>query len=1131
MKSPPVARIGRMTSPYAMDGTQEPRILYDTTMDVDDESLGSSTVCVSTRLEDAPDESDMVGEGRMSLFGGSSPGDPSTSDSGVPAGRCGRRESLDRHGRVGSGSMSRVLDDIMLDDELRVMPASTRSLRREDGGGGVEPSRDLSRTFSGRLRGNVARRHVLDRGANGTSVASGSDAKHVPIACEPLLLPSENAVASRSAQRAFQSVAVAEKVCVSGGEGVARPSGADAGGDHSSSIGSARPVEAPSSVSEGARVAYSRRGSVGYNLVAGAATQRAGLRPVGGATVSGGMAPLPYDPDAVIRDRRLQRSTQRSQSPALLSKRLRSEFKDVRQIGGGSFSEVFVARWVKDDKLYAIKVSSAAFRGTESRSSALREVMAIKTLGECPYLVETVSCWEEGGYLYIMCEFCAAGSMSRYLDTVPSLDERQVWRFVYDICTGLVHMHQRYMLHLDLKPENILVTTGGGACLKIGDFGLAIACGEAARTEGDSRYLCREMLNGMLPTTGADIFALGVMLFEIVSSVNLPSNGEQWDSIRDRQFTIDGAWSSTMRSLVYMCLDPVPSARPDAATILNMPEVQASRTIPLPSAMIAPIFLDGCNPMAAGPGGHVASSVGGTIGRSASIASLDPALLASLGVVSASCIPTASSGLTTPSFTAVGLTASDAFVEVAALPPMVVSRSGSTGASFPEGSAAAVPQLEASGGLAPGVPRLDPTVSCGDGMPSVYDSNDLPSHAAPPFTSSTSTVANGAAAEGNAMSVMRSIDLDDAVRAGPSFSAAHQWQPPHLSDEHHDGGSSENSQRRPRPLSPVCVGAGSPVEGNGRGGARSPLLWSPRTMYGAEFVAPYGPSLGAEGDVSFSAVGVEQGKVRATQHSNFGAGERVESVGGTDGDSGEMAESGHHTAHPMDVYPGESDASQRSRGGELSSISPNDTGASDAMSDAGSPGGELTRRQLSAVGGDVPEGRGGIASNNVGLGTAQTVACSSTLPAAGSGRTSRSAVPRRGIGTRLNAPGAGNAAICVPRLSFTASVMERRCPVTRGGGGVPVSEAVDVDALPIGARSQPQLRQHRQGSTDPASLQQQRTPKGPPGEQQQKNQRGGEVEGSERFMDEAASDDWDTDVSPVRLFKATDVSLVLPFQA
>ena len=96
---------------------------------------------------------------------------------------------------------------------------------------------------------------------------------------------------------------------------------------------------------------------------------------------------------------------------------------------------------------------------------------------------------------------------------------------------GLKHIHDSGYIHLDLKPANIFITFEG--VLKIGDFGMAASWPAAPgiEGEGDRDYMAPEILQGKYDKP-ADVFALGIIMFEIAGNVKLPENGPSWAKLR-----------------------------------------------------------------------------------------------------------------------------------------------------------------------------------------------------------------------------------------------------------------------------------------------------------------------------------------------------------------------------------------------------------------------------------------------------------------------------------------------------------------------------------------------------------------------------------------------------------------------
>jgi len=132
--------------------------------------------------------------------------------------------------------------------------------------------------------------------------------------------------------------------------------------------------------------------------------------------------------------------------------------------------------------------------------------------------------------MYIVMEYVDGISLrammrdKRPLDTAKGLDVAR------QICGALVYMHSQGVIHRDLKPENILVTENGQ--VKIMDFGIALD--ESARrltwsglssTIGTPDYMAPEQVSGRRGDARTDIYALGTMLYEMLTG-NLPFEGE-----------------------------------------------------------------------------------------------------------------------------------------------------------------------------------------------------------------------------------------------------------------------------------------------------------------------------------------------------------------------------------------------------------------------------------------------------------------------------------------------------------------------------------------------------------------------------------------------------------------------------
>lgn len=102
------------------------------------------------------------------------------------------------------------------------------------------------------------------------------------------------------------------------------------------------------------------------------------------------------------------------------------------------------------------------------------------------------------------------------------------------VAATLATMQHLGFAHLDVKPANILVSRRQHLTFKLGDFGLAARLdGAFAIEEGDRQYISAELLAGNHSNLcAADIFSLGLSLYELASGAELPHEGAQYESLR-----------------------------------------------------------------------------------------------------------------------------------------------------------------------------------------------------------------------------------------------------------------------------------------------------------------------------------------------------------------------------------------------------------------------------------------------------------------------------------------------------------------------------------------------------------------------------------------------------------------------
>ncbi|PYH41867.1 tyrosine protein kinase SWE1 [Aspergillus saccharolyticus JOP 1030-1] len=232
---------------------------------------------------------------------------------------------------------------------------------------------------------------------------------------------------------------------------------------------------------------------------------------------------------------------------------LTSRFERVELVGTGEFSQVYrvaepqetpvlpsfsegtITPKAHTEQVWAVKKSKQPYSGPKDRERRIREVDILKSLTNSDHIISFLDSWEDNGHLYIQTEFCEGGSLDVFLAQAglkARLDDFRIWKILLELSMGLRHIHEMGFIHLDLKPANILITFEG--VLKIADFGMAARwpAENGIEGEGDREYIGPEILMGRFDKP-ADIFSLGLIMFEIAGNVELPDNGLSWQKLRN----------------------------------------------------------------------------------------------------------------------------------------------------------------------------------------------------------------------------------------------------------------------------------------------------------------------------------------------------------------------------------------------------------------------------------------------------------------------------------------------------------------------------------------------------------------------------------------------------------------------
>ncbi|HSE19954.1 MAG TPA: protein kinase [Pyrinomonadaceae bacterium] len=203
---------------------------------------------------------------------------------------------------------------------------------------------------------------------------------------------------------------------------------------------------------------------------------------------------------------------------------LRERYRLDSELGRGGMGTVFRATDLELQREVAVKVLSATSQNPDARERLIREARAAAALNH-PHIVTIHDVGEFSGFPFLVMELVAGPRLSQARPT----DLARVVAIAVQICDALEHAHNNKIVHRDLKPDNVLLSLTGES-VKLADLGLALPA-YAARISrvgvvvGTAAYMAPEQALGQTIDGRADLYALGVLLYELTTG-RVPFHGD-----------------------------------------------------------------------------------------------------------------------------------------------------------------------------------------------------------------------------------------------------------------------------------------------------------------------------------------------------------------------------------------------------------------------------------------------------------------------------------------------------------------------------------------------------------------------------------------------------------------------------
>jgi serine/threonine protein kinase len=250
---------------------------------------------------------------------------------------------------------------------------------------------------------------------------------------------------------------------------------------------------------------------------------------------------------------------------------LAERYRIIGLLGRGGMGEVYRADDLKLGQPVALKFLPKNFAAEKDRLERFFTEVRLARQVSHPNVCRVYDIGEIDGQHYLSMEYVDGEDLASLLKRIGRLPADKALEIARELCAGLATAHDRGVLHRDLKPSNVMVDGRGRA--RITDFGLAVAAGDVIEGEvsGTPAYMAPEQLAGKGATVRSDIYALGLVLYELSTGKKAFDAGSL-DELRRKHAEQmptapsekDPGFDPAVERVILRCLEKDPARRPSS---------------------------------------------------------------------------------------------------------------------------------------------------------------------------------------------------------------------------------------------------------------------------------------------------------------------------------------------------------------------------------------------------------------------------------------------------------------------------------------------------------------------------------------------------------------------------------------
>jgi Protein kinase domain len=250
---------------------------------------------------------------------------------------------------------------------------------------------------------------------------------------------------------------------------------------------------------------------------------------------------------------------------------LAGRYRIVALLGKGGMGEVYRADDLKLGQSVALKFLPSHLAADPGRMARFHGEVRLARQVSHPNVCRVYDVAEHDGQPFLTMEHIDGQDLAALLRQVGRLPEERGIELARQLCLALGAVHDRGLLHRDLKPQNVMLD--GRGQMRLTDFGLAAVAGEAADVHaGTPAYQAPEVLAGQEVTARSDLYALGLVLYELFTgrrAFEATDRGElarmQAEGTPSKPSSHVSGLNPAVERVILRCLQREPGARPRSA--------------------------------------------------------------------------------------------------------------------------------------------------------------------------------------------------------------------------------------------------------------------------------------------------------------------------------------------------------------------------------------------------------------------------------------------------------------------------------------------------------------------------------------------------------------------------------------